>query len=123
MRTIKFRAWDKESKQMKRCGIYPDGVPMAYAGGDNAIALYDRPLMQFTGLLDKNGKEIYEGDIVTHNLYAKESDRTGHSNPVAIIWDKERCGFDFDRSGYKAGLFYDEYEIIGNIYENPELIK
>jgi len=73
-------------------------------------------VMQFTGLLDKNGKEIYEGDIVREFW-------NGNPDPCCVQvveWD------DNESSGPRVVGFYlqdgDEYEVIGNIYENPELL-
>lgn len=75
-------------------------------------------LMQFTGLKDKNGKEIYEGDVL--KFY---NGRIGK-----ITWDNEWCVNKYvleDNSfGYLPEFqFYKPYEVIGNIYENPELLK
>lgn len=83
---------------------------------------------QFTGLLDKNGKEIYEGDIITVNgLY-----------PRVVLWDKMTWAlmpaeYYHDKYFWVMNLqhpdldwweqFADEFEIIGNIYDNPELLK
>ena len=78
---------------------------------------------QFTGLLDKNGKEIYEGDLIMANTpYSTEEAKQ-------VFWDKERAGFflkcryaAYDRKNlYKMSAF--KMEIIGNIYENPELLE
>ena len=91
---------------------------------------------QFTGLLDKNGKEIYEGDIITADCYPFFSD--GKPNYVAVVeWND--CGFaaflelhkDSDARGISVGcpvMYFDsdnaaEFEIIGNIHDNPELLK
>ena len=129
MREIKFRAWNKESKQMKRCGIYPDGVPMAYAGGDSAIALYDRPIMQYTGLKDKNGKEIYEGDMVAENILTCvgidcPKDSFTIKNHVVELRSPRYWLVDEDMGWEGEGLVSPEdCEIIGNIYENPELLS
>ncbi len=75
-------------------------------------------LMQYTGLKDKNGKEIYEGDLVKVEGAGGE--------PLQIVWNTTQlCGF-----AYQAGAFYhgfiepdDSIEVIGNIYENPELLS
>ena len=89
-------------------------------------------LMQFTGLHDKNGKEIYEGDIVKINAHSYdfgfEKDRIGE---IRFI---EGCFGFYKQLSEKEYLFnelstefgYGEleyYEVIGNIYENPELLK
>jgi hypothetical protein len=91
MRTIKFRAWDKENKKMVdvidfSCMNYPDKYEV----------------MQFTGLHDKNGTEIYEGDVIKTPIVDAE----------VVRWE---------RAGY---ILPDEHrmEVIGNIYSNPELL-
>lgn len=79
-------------------------------------------LMQYTGLKDKNGTEIYEGDVVRHStswLYTEEDEK--HMADVEVItveipdiyYRIEFSGYDFDRGG----------EVIGNIHENPELLE
>lgn len=77
------------------------------------------PLMQFTGLLDKNGKEIYEYDILM-----TETDK-----PMVITWSKKFASFCISREGWAFQHWFGEAcdpsrcEVIGNIYENPELLK
>ena len=120
MREIKFRAWDKLFKEMfdvpmlSNKAVFhaippkfmPEGVPLAQV-----------ELMQYTGLLDKNGKEIYEGDIV----------KAGE-NIVLIIWNKGFASFALAKTGWMYDHFFGEIdnercEVIGNIHENPELLE
>ena len=73
-------------------------------------------LMQYTGLKDKNGVEIYEGDII----YCEECDRNSE-----IKWDTVSAMFSFHRPNIhdRYDVSTNTMEIIGNIYENPELLK
>lgn len=73
---------------------------------------------QFTGLKDMNGKEIYEGDILDYGCYGK----------FEVVWHNgafkiRKLGFKNGNLSYLADCYLDELEVIGNIYENPELIK
>jgi uncharacterized phage protein (TIGR01671 family) len=124
MREIKFRVWDgtlmlpAESIQFDTetvevlipCDAFGcEGHPIEYDFG-NVV------LMQYTGLCDKNGKEIYEGDIV--RLYCKGTEHLEGAHVVEWISESEG-GFSI---GW--GLFNNtfDYEVIGNIYENPDLL-
>ena len=83
-------------------------------------------IMQFTGLKDKNGKEIYEGDILE---YARDNNLGGMIREVRAIEFKPNLGyrlggaqFDDNPGGYVGGLWNENILVIGNIYENPELL-
>jgi len=115
-RVIKFRCWDGIRKIWHEftIGNLLKGSIGQY-GVDSISADWDK-IYQFTGLTDKNGKEIYEGDIVEH-------EKRIHT----IVFS--RCGFTIaNKKGlYPASLQYlpvfaDKIEVIGNIYENPELL-
>jgi hypothetical protein len=112
MRGIKFRAWHKHFKQMSNTIMT---LGDTYFGFPNRSELRywlhatNMAVMQFTGVKDKDGKEIYEGDIV----------RYGKAD-LQII---------FEDGAFKIGgglIYYrrpEEMKVIGNIYENPELLK
>ena len=137
MREIKFRAWHGKNKRMYTiCEISfmknssDEFIERGCEGywGDNhrdRFSLNDLKLMQFTGLKDKNGKEIYEGDIVkTHETSNKRLSGLG-GNIFKIVF--EEGSFEMYRKGNHEGLerccSYEGFiEVIGNIYENPELL-
>jgi uncharacterized phage protein (TIGR01671 family) len=124
MREIKFRAWDSELYEMS----YSDPLDDLECASSWFNSLEDRDirasgnieLMQYTGLKDKYGKEIYEGDIVKY-LDIMDKD----------VMDEVMWSFSgFDLRNYDHGHPYDYgdtpwggVEVIGNIYENPELLK
>jgi uncharacterized phage protein (TIGR01671 family) len=91
------------------------------------------PVMQFTGLLDKNGKEIYEGDILKWKCSHGKISGSGtvKLHTVTIQWGHLSGGHGYTLTIYKNGEKYateksywndSDREIIGNIYENPELL-
>jgi len=134
MREIKFRAWDKKTKVM----IYDiqdhrdcDDC-LGERGGAKDFLEYgcenfgdflnsDRfDVMQYTGLKDKNGKEIYEGDIVDLDSWA---------GTQQIVFIEGAFCLANEKGDYVGDIHYCQHagrkqsEVIGNIYENPELLK
>lgn len=124
MRIIKFRSFDKQHK----CMIYNPELDYVNGTWRNKYG-HQSDLMQFTGLLDKNGKEIYEGDIV----------RFQHHRPAVCVWSGWGWGWkvntpkgervyesgvsQFRQNEFEENYLLNNAEILGNIYENPELLK
>ena len=132
MEEIKFRAWDKLFKEMFDVPMLSNkavfhATPQLKSVMPNGVPLNQVELMQYTGLKDKNGKEIYEGDIVKDK---------GDGHPYQVIF----CYGSFDinwphccnhcakgdashGSLYEYLAFGEGAEVIGNIYENPGLLE
>lgn len=137
-RKIKFRTYDKERKEYLSAGkilisIEPGQRP---AFGKQYLDVLQDPdkyvnrfvIEQFTGMLDKDGREIYEGDIIlVRGTYSR-----------VVLWDKVGialmpCEYYHDKTFWVMNLqhpgedwwklFADEIEIIGNVHNNPELLK
>ena len=137
MRPFKFRAWDKENKKMilpvkpaVATEFYPDGswniINWAtHEDDEGTIVKSDNgEIMQFTGLQDKNGVDIYEGDIIRCSSM---------TNPGEVKWDNDGYwkvqgtgGYNFlgfTMIGTVNSIDGETYEVIGNVYENPELLE
>lgn len=135
MREIKFRAWIEKDKCMLQQLDFDlrridDGslIPVYYSskwvmkGGDpeevpTEELLHDAVLLQYTGLKDKNGKEIFEGDIVKDGDYI-----------MLVIWNNYFASFALSRNGWLHDHFFGEAQnptecdVIGNKFQNPDLL-
>jgi uncharacterized phage protein (TIGR01671 family) len=79
---------------------------------------------QFTGLTDKNGKKIWEGDIIRVSGYSKRGYNTGHMSTVALVTFDRLCWSCGSKSLYNYSTLGEEFsiEVIGNIQDNPDLM-
>jgi len=117
MREIKFRAWDKDFKQMHPViGIHWEGEFIDYGTEGETGLLNDFILMQYTGIKDKNGREIYEGDIISVLYYRK-------ATILPVAWGID--GWWASGKGWFKSLYdvKNTAEVIGNIYENANLLE
>ena len=124
MREIKFRAWDKEQKEWVKYSI-TDNIPIFCHNTSRWKTDKEGKrfiLCQYTGLKNFNGKEIYEGDIVRAIGFSKWIG-------VAKYSDKNQAFvFECIDKNYRGNIvfmsqFGQGFKILGNIYENPELLE
>ena len=123
MREIKFRAWDTWTtidedmptamvEETHRVMIKLNGIVYNSEYGDDQPTRYK--IMQFTGLKDRLGAEVYDGDIITD----------GHGNNGVVLFNECECQFIINMGdGIDFQLIGDWCEVIGNIYQNPELLE
>ena len=125
-REIKFRAWDKKEQcwvngfSIHSSGLFSDmikgeinksGVCVANCDWQDLNKLEHIHIMQYTGLKDKNGKEIYEGDIYKAKMYIVKNGKTIES--IEVVEDIRGDNV----------YYYDEVEVIGNIFEDGDLLN
>jgi len=129
-RTIKFRVWDKDEKILVYdINLLSSSKHQSSWISDNGSGFFANPtsamfdVMQFTGLLDKNGTEIYQGDIVTDT----PENFKNYGNKISEIYEVK---YEPNFAGWLPFVYHggneptlEDCEIIGNIYENPELLN
>jgi len=143
MGKINFRAWYAEKRKMYEVAKVdmwgdPDQATCDLASVDEElfdIYLNEVEIMQYIGVKDKYGREICEGDII-QTYFSFSPDDAGYGvsqKPFVVKWEQGRAGFRAYKPNTKALHLLDVidffdmqsklYEIIGNIYENPELLE
>jgi uncharacterized phage protein (TIGR01671 family) len=116
MRHFKFRGWHVWHPEAKgeMCVSSFGGHYISFGGGVyNGATTPNITLMQYIGLDDKNGIEIYEGDIVL-------TDEAGWKGKV--VYERDRFMVVDNKGGFSSACNWEEFEVIGNIYQTPELL-
>lgn len=127
-RIIKFRVWDGGqfwydvaimNNEPYVMNFEETGLVPLFT--DDQIRLHGEPVIQqFTGFLDENGREIYEGDIVNYDCPSKMDQELYEKLMVSeVVFDEDRWRIKYSADYY----FWNRMEVIGNIFENPELIE
>lgn len=116
----KYRMWDKETKSM-------NGMAEIYRNRNQEIELHPRDkniiLMQSTGLVDKNGKEIFEGDVVRQVRTQPTTENEVIIGVVTMLEGAWLIMNDCEKLASDLWSETDENEIIGNIYENKDILE
>lgn len=120
---MKYKLWSKKEKKFIEDGwiIYPDGKPywITYGEIDAGIWMEDYILIKSTGIKDIDDTDIYEGNILKCKLH------NGNYENYVVTWDEEDASFDAlnkNKNNFMTPSIWTVSEILGNIYENPELL-
>jgi uncharacterized phage protein (TIGR01671 family) len=122
MREIKFRAWDPINRVME-CNVNVNqGTPVkqGYQWFNKENTVLHSELMQYTGLNDKNGKEIYERDVIEFHVGTWKTVVEFKDGMFICYVPRERATVVVEEILFNVA---DRCEVIGNIYENPELLE
>jgi len=121
-RVIKFRAWDgKKMHILNHFQLRHDREDLKMVAGDDPLRCRKGggytvrwPLMQYTGIKDKNGQEIYEGDALYHDF---------HQLILIVGWDEDRAGFYFNGDYAFIDIDSVHLTVVGNVHETPEVME
>lgn len=122
-REIKFRAWDPQTKKFDDRPIIRDGKFLEVSYGELLGTVSEIVLEQYIGLKDKNGKEIYEGDIIRTDNFIDRGDGDKDPELFEVIWNEDMSAFTFRETEYMKLNWYVEdidlpcSEIIGNVHQ------
>ena len=121
MRTLKFRAWHKDKKEMTDNPLHV-GTSTCAMGINQLLNLFESEnliLMQFTGLKDSKGKEIFESDV------CRWESKEGVIEDYIVVWNDKKACYELQLIGRDVGNMEidSDLTVIGNIYENPSLLK
>ena len=121
MKTLKFRAWGINIKEYLKDA---DGnANCVYILGD-LLKQGNWIFEQYTGLKDKNGKEIYEGDIVKVYAWTNLTRGLEYRHTTKVFWQEKYAQFNTTYNDALSNeITQDYFEVIGNIHENPELLE
>lgn len=123
MRDIILRVWDKTEKEWCRCNVMWCDGNLGFCRPEQGKMNNKLEITQYTGLLDKQGIRIYEGDIVKE-VGSYQSGTYHWENIYKVECDAPNGGFNLRSSeGKYEDLLYQDLEVIGSIYEHPELLK
>jgi uncharacterized phage protein (TIGR01671 family) len=144
MREREYRAWDEENECMTYSNVetedyawgFEDGKMVVYFMFDQPATLEEPaypdmeevsgPITEFTGLYDKHGKPYFEGDVFEYRIFPEN--KPHYMQRCVVVWDNERACYRADAlNGDCKGTWimpvWEHNEIIGNIYENPNLLE
>lgn len=124
MRSLKFRAWDSERNTYdhEELLLAPNGDILASRWQELCEPESEYIIEQYTGLKDKNGEEIYEGDII--RICRSYGYGFLPKGAVAVVfYDENECCYKLEKQGEFRLTSKKMVEVIGNIHENPELLE
>lgn len=131
MRERKYKVWDKEENKWLELGgdtyIFYDGQKMKVVEGNESYgAVHDNvEIVEYTGLKDKSGNELYEGDLIPHKFDKKAigivtyGNRAGHTG-FHVEW---KNGMHKDLLRVDLPYWASVSEVIGNVFDNPEMLQ